>query len=99
LATTGFVEIRDYVIWIAHIHSNQIVKNTLHDLHEGQLIELCVDGVDGVWKKMKDGEDGRETPGIKPIGVARKHWHELRSRRYQVVTLQMNRSNQRFLLK
>ncbi len=71
------VEIRDSVLWAKHIHGGPRIQETIESLDAGGLIELRVDGFRGMWEKMVDGKDGRPTPGIKPIGKARKHWHSL----------------------
>jgi hypothetical protein len=36
---------------------------------------------------MDDGADGRPTPGIKPFGPAKEHWHDLQKRRGQLVSI------------
>jgi hypothetical protein len=69
------VEVRDHALWIKHIHGNEGLKAELLGLRAGELVELSVDGFVGHWKKMDDGRDGRPTPGIKPIGPGRAHWH------------------------
>ena len=84
----SFVEIRDYALWIKHIHGNDELKDELQQMKAGELIELEVDGVRGMWKKMDDGKDGRPTPGIKGIGEAKDHWHGLQNARGKLVTIQ-----------
>jgi len=37
---------------------------------------------------MADGKDGRPTPGIKPIGLTKNHWHALQDQRGDIVTIQ-----------
>ena len=81
------VEIRDYSLWPKHIHGNEVLKERLVNLDEGELIELVVDGVRGMWKKMDIGKDGRPTPGIKALGIAREHWHGLQNRRGDLVNI------------
>lgn len=83
----GHLEIRDHVVWIKHIHQNEGLQKALIGLAAGQLVELKVDGIRGMWKKMDDGKDGRQTPGIKPIGKARVRWHALQDRRGDLVPI------------
>lgn len=83
----SLVEVRDHALWIKHIHQNEALKEELMNLDAGELIELQVDGFRGMWKKMDDGKDGRATPGIKAIGKARNHWHELQERRGDLVPI------------
>jgi len=81
------VEIRDYALWPKHIHQNEELKNKIIDMQEGDLIELEVEGVRGMWKKMDDGKDGRATPGIKGLGTAKTHWHGIQDRRGDLVSI------------
>jgi len=84
-----FVEIRDHVLWAKHIHgsNNAALNARIENLAEGELIKLTVDGVTGMWCGMDDGSDGWPTPGIKPIGVARKHWQGLQDQRGEIVEI------------
>lgn len=85
----GLVEIRDHALWIKHIHQNSALTNKLVGLEAGDLAELEIDGFRGMWKKMDDGKDGRATPGIKPLGKARVHWHSLQDRRGDLVSIEL----------
>jgi len=71
------VEVRDYALWPKHIHGDDALRDRLLAMRAGELVELTVDGVSGVWKKMSDGKDGRPTPGLKALHNARRHWHLL----------------------
>jgi hypothetical protein len=84
------VEIRDHVIWPKHIHGNDVLKSKLLALKAGALVDLVVDGFRGTWKKMDDGTDGLPMPGIKPVGKARDHWHELQTQRGELVTIKLS---------
>jgi hypothetical protein len=85
MATTT---VSDYVIWTRHIHGDPELVERIHDLWAGQTLELEVDGVRGVWRKMDDGSDGRPTPGIRPLGAAQAVWRSLfRLRRGEVVAV------------
>ena len=82
------VEVRDHVLWTKHIQGDDALKATLNTLGEGSQIELEVDGLLGAWQKMNDGRGGQPTPGIKPVGPARSHWHALvRDRLGSMVTI------------
>jgi hypothetical protein len=78
MATTT---ISNYVIWIRHIHGDQQLTAHIHAMWAGDTIQLEVDGVRGVWRKMDDGDDGRPTPGIRPIGAIQAVWRSLYQRR------------------
>lgn len=81
------VEVRDFALWAKHIHGNEPLKEKIIDLPAGTLIDLVIDGERGVWKKMDDGRDGRTTPGLKGIGLARRSWHALQDRRGELVPI------------
>ena len=102
----GTVEVRDHVLWTKHIRGDYALTATLDALSERSSIDLEVDGCRGTWQKMDDGRDGRPTPGIKPLGPARLHWHDLfQEKRGRTVTVTlasetheagMRRNEQRF---
>ena len=73
----GTVEVRDHVLWTKHIRGDAALKATLNALGERSPIDLEVDGCRGTWQKMDDGRAGRPTPGMKPLGPARLHWHDV----------------------
>lgn len=85
--TMSVVEIRDHAIWIKHIHGNETLKDRLMELDAGELVTLNVHGYEGIWKKMDDGKDGRPTPGIKALGNAKVHWHDLQDSRGEMVEI------------
>ena len=73
----GRIEVRDAVLWVKHIRHDNPLWTRLAELSEGTRIELDIDGFRGTWEKMRDGRDGRPTPGLKPQGSARAHWRVL----------------------
>ena len=83
----SYVEVRDHALWAKHIHGNEALKRKIISLSQGELIELTVDGWQGVWVKMDDGKDGRPTPGIKAVGLARKKWHAMNDHRGKLVPI------------
>jgi hypothetical protein len=72
------VTIRDDAIWISHIEGGKALQEKLRKLRAGDVLDLEVDGVVGTWERMRDGRDGRPTPGIKPISHMRQVWAEMR---------------------
>ena len=82
--------ISDFVIWAKQIHDDEDIGQRIASLSAGQTIDLIVDGVRGVWRKMDDGKDGRPTRGIRPLGRAQEFWRTLyESRRGDVVSLEL----------
>ena len=76
----GSVEVRGRVMWIKHIRGLESLQAELTQLSENYDVELKVDGVRGLWRKMKNTGD-RPTPGLKPQGLARSHWRNLDAHR------------------
>ena len=79
------------VIWAKHIHGEDVQARVLA-LKGGEAIELVVDGRRGPWVRMKEGADGRPTPGIRPVGRAREAWSALcAGRRGELVQVDLAR--------
>jgi len=77
----GYVEVRDYVIWTPHIRGAPELAARLEALRAGQMVKLRIDGVSGLWEKMRDQPDGKKTPGLKPHGEVAKYWRSLFEKR------------------
>ncbi|MCW8139458.1 MAG: hypothetical protein KIT58_11220, partial [Planctomycetota bacterium] len=75
------VEVRDQVLWLAHITGDRGLVARLEALGPNDAIQLRVDGVVGTWTRMRDGSDGRPTLGLKPVGAAATAWREAYRRR------------------
>ncbi len=82
----SFVEVHDHALWVKDIHGNQSLQERIRRMMEGELIELKVNGIRGLWERMKDSGDADATPGIKALGEASSKWHELRSERQGGIT-------------
>ncbi len=90
MATTT---VTDFVIWTKHIHGDDALVARISNLSAGEVLDLRIDGVEGPWRKMDDGRDGRSTPGLRPLGRAQDFWRELyKSRRGDVVSLEAEHS-------
>lgn len=74
------VEVRDVVIWFAHI-SDVPTANKLKRYSPGQRLRLKVAGRIGIWERMKDGAAGHPTAGIKPVGETKEFWAKLQDLR------------------
>lgn len=82
--------VRDVVVWTKHVHGDRRLTDRLLRLRGGEDVELVVDGVRGIWKKMADGKDGRPTPGLRPVGRMQQFWKELyASRRGETVEIRL----------
>ncbi len=80
--TEGTVEVRDHVLWISHVAGDPLLREWLEAVPAGAVLDLNVDGVAGVWRRIADGTDGRSSPGFKPVSEPiRSHWHKLQTSR------------------
>ena len=69
-------------------HSRRRRFDRLEALEAGATVRLRVAGKTGLWEKVRAAPAGAATPGLKPIGQARKQWGELfASRRGELVEL------------
>ncbi len=72
------VEVNDYVLWTKKIHGDDHLKRQLEALEPGETIALTVNGVGGIWRKMRANKVGRyNVPGLAPLGQAKAAWGEL----------------------
>jgi len=72
------VEVSDYVLWTKQVHGDEHLRRRLEMMEPGQTITLRVDGVTGVWRKMRaNATGGYKVPGLTPIGEAKAAWGEL----------------------
>jgi len=93
----AFVEIRDDTIWANHIEGSKVLKDRILSLAPGEVIELEVEDIVGRWERMRDGRDGRPTPGIKPIGPMKEIWKRFQSRRGEIVEIREVRTADAYL--
>ena len=68
------IQITDNCLWTAQIAGDEALANRLIAMSQGHFVELEVDGVPGLWRKMLDGRDGRRTNGLKPGDDKTSKW-------------------------
>ena len=93
----GYVAITDNSIWAKQIEGGKALKERILSLAPGETIDLEVDRIVGRWEKMRNGRDGRSTPGIKPIGPMKEIWKGFQSRRGEVVEVREVRTADAYL--
>ena len=87
----------DFVIWSKHIYGDPDLVRQIGAMSPGQTLGLRVDGRDGVWVRLADGEDGRPTLGLKPLGRTRVDWQVLyKNRKGDAVSLKRIRAVERY---
>ena len=67
------VAISDHAIWFKHL-PNQTLRNHLASLEPEAEVTLEVDEVQGRWRRMKRGVDGRLPEAVIPIGPMKAVW-------------------------
>ena len=82
------IQISDDSIWTKQIANDEALRGRLIAMSQGHLVELEVDGVRGIWRKMLDGRDGRRTDGLKPgDDKTSKWWKDQQNRRGETVSI------------
>jgi hypothetical protein len=83
----GYVRLNADAIWASRIEGDDVLRTQILALPPGEAIELEVDGTVGTWVKMKDGRDGRPTPGLRPVGPMKDLWKSMQARRGEVLKI------------
>lgn len=86
---TAEVQIRDHVLWAAHVRGDEALRAWLESVPAGAEVELVLDGWRATWRKMADGRDGRPTAGFKPIGAAQRRWDGLQTDRGRWISIRL----------
>jgi hypothetical protein len=78
MSEAASVPIRDHLLWIGHIEPQAGLAAHLGDLRAGSLVALEINGVVGIWRKARDGSDGRPTHALRPEeGATKDFWEAL----------------------
>ena len=81
--------IQDHAIWFKHLPGRDLLDR-LGDLPPEGEVMVEIDGVTGVWRRMKRGKDGRLPDAIIPTGVMKDVWNDwFRTRRGDVVPVRL----------
>ena len=83
----GYVRTTGDAIWTRGIEGDPALVDQILSMAPGETIDLEIEGVVGTWEKMKNGRDGRETRGIRPIGPMREVWRSVLQRRGSLVKI------------
>ncbi|MCA3583938.1 MAG: hypothetical protein IOC90_17080 [Methylocystis sp.] len=77
----AFVKISDNSIWAKHVQDGEDIQRHILNLAENAPVALQIDGKILLFRKMKNGSDGRQTSGIRPDETSRDYWNKLYSER------------------
>ena len=87
----GHMIISDNSVWIKHIEQDPIIIERVIGLKPNAAIRLRIDGAPVLFRKMKDGVDGRPTHGIKPDELFKDYWNSLfKTRKGEKVSIELD---------
>jgi hypothetical protein len=77
----AYVHIADSTIWVRHVEDGDDIARHILGLSENAPIALQIDGNLVLFRKMRNGSDGRPTSGIRPDESCKAYWNKLYSER------------------
>lgn len=84
----SYIIIRDDVLWAKHIEGDPELAAEILGMPENASIRLLIEGTPVSFVKMRNGSDGRTTPGLRPDDPeARRLWRALQDRRGERVAI------------
>lgn len=90
----GHFEIRDHAVWAKHIEGAPHIVEKINSLKENSALSLIIDGKPVLFRKMRNGSDGRPTAGIRPDDSFKEYWKEIyQTRRGENVSIDFNDNN------
>jgi len=75
------VKINDHAVWVRHVKGGDHITQRIGSLSENAPITLQVDGRPVLFRKMRNGSDGRPTAGIRPDDSFKDYWTRLYNER------------------
>jgi hypothetical protein len=86
----GYMVIRDDAVWASHIEGDPELVRRILALPANAPLSLVIDDTPVRFRKMRDGADGRPTPGLRPDESSKAFWAAMQERRGKVVTIGLN---------
>jgi hypothetical protein len=77
----GYVTICNHSIWLKHIENAPQIVTKIESLAPNAPITLQIEDKPVIFRKMRDGADGRPTRGIRPDESFKNYWNQLFQRR------------------
>jgi len=82
--------VSDHTIWFKHI-PNKAIADRLMALEPNAPVRLQIEGKPALFRKMRDGVDGRPTPGIRPDDTFKDFWNAIfRERRGETIEVEFD---------
>lgn len=85
----GRLVIRDNALWTKHIEDDPEIVRRILALQADSPITLIIDGTPVHFRKMRDGADGRPTPGLRPATQSKAFWDDMQLRRGEIVPVRL----------
>jgi hypothetical protein len=83
--------IRDNALWAKHIEGDARMAERILALPQDAPVTLLIEGAPVRFRKMRDGSDGRPTPGLRPADPEAKHfWDAMQERRGERITVSLD---------
>jgi hypothetical protein len=79
--------IRDNAVWAKHIEGDPELVRRILALPANAPINLVVEDTPVRFRKMRDGADGRPTPGLRADETSRGFWDAIQERRGETVSI------------
>jgi hypothetical protein len=86
----GRMMIRDNAVWAKHIEGDPEITRRIMTMPENAAIQLVVDGRPVRFLKMRNGSDGRPTPGLRPDPAFKSFWDAMQERRGDIVDVRLD---------
>jgi hypothetical protein len=86
----GRMVVRDNALWAKHIENDSELVRRILALPSDAPITLLVDRIPVRFRKMRDGTDGRPTPGLRPEPAFKPFWDAMQERRGEVVEVSLD---------
>jgi hypothetical protein len=85
----GMMTIRDNALWAKNVEEDPEIVRRILALPENAAITLIIEGEPVVFRKMRDGSDGRPTNGLRPDAAFKPFWDRMQSRRGERVSVRL----------
>lgn len=87
----GSLAIRDHTIWVKHINDAPQIVRKIMSLEQNTPVALIIENKPVLFRKMRNGKDGRPTDGIRPDEDFKQFWKEMyEARRGETVSIELN---------
>ncbi len=86
----GMMMIRDNALWVKNIEGDPEIVRRILALPQNAAITLLIEEKPVLFRKMRDGADGRPTNGLRPDPAFKLFWDGMQNRRGERVTVRLN---------